>query len=109
MVDAADSDPVEAARRELGEETGYGATRFDLVSTLYPNPATHTNRIHTFLATDAHPIGPQRLDPGEEGLEVHLVPLRDLIELVQAGHFGQALHTSSILLALLKVGELRAV
>ena len=37
-----------AAKRELLEETGYTGS-FIKVSQLSPNPATHTNTIHTFL------------------------------------------------------------
>jgi 8-oxo-dGTP pyrophosphatase MutT (NUDIX family) len=103
-LDGADLDPVDAARRELEEETGYRAERLELVSTLYPNPATHTNRVHTYLAVGAAPVGVQRLDAGEEGLEVHLMPRRDVVDQVQSGLLGQALHTSSILMALLKGG-----
>ena len=52
-LDERDIDSEKAARRELEEETGYIAQDWQLISTLYPNPASHTNRLPTFLATGA--------------------------------------------------------
>ena len=69
-VDPGDPNLEHAARRELEEETGFTARRWELVTSLYPNPATHTNRVHFFLALDATHARPQRLDPGEDGLRV---------------------------------------
>ena len=54
VTDAADSGPLEAAERELREETGFAAREFRLVVSLSPNSATHTNRIHTVLALGAY-------------------------------------------------------
>jgi 8-oxo-dGTP pyrophosphatase MutT (NUDIX family) len=108
-IDPNDSDPYAAASRELEEETGYRAERVELVTTLFPNPASHTNRLHTFLATNARPIGKQQLDAGEEGLTVHRMPLPELIERLQDGFLGQALDTSSVLMALLVSGRMRAM
>ena len=106
-LDEQDIDSEKAARRELEEETGYIAENWQLVSTLYPNPASHTNRLHTFLATGAEPRYQQRLDAGEEGLTVHALPIAEVLDGLQAGLIGQALHVSSILLALQVAGRLR--
>ena len=106
-LDERDGDHETAARRELEEETGYVARNWQLVSTLYPNPASHTNRLHTYLATGAEPRYQQRLDAGEEGLTVHALPIAEVLDGLQAGLIGQALHVSSILLALRVAGRLR--
>ena len=52
-LDERDIDTKKAARREPEQETGYIAQDWQLVSTLYPNPASHTNRLPTFLAAGA--------------------------------------------------------
>lgn len=106
-LDERDVDSEKAARRELEEETGYIAQDWQLISSLYPNPASHTNRLHTYLATDAERRHQQRLDAGEEGLTVHALPIPEVLDGLQAGLIGQALHVSSILLALRVAGRLR--
>jgi len=105
-VENADSDIEQAARRELQEETGFTARSWELISTLHPNPASHTNRLHTFLAIDATCDHEQRLDRGEEGLSVHAVPIPQVLEGLRSGFIGQALHVSSILLGLTAAGRL---
>lgn len=108
-MEADDLDPAEAARRELEEETGYRAERLEFITTLHPNPASHTNRLHTYLAIDAVPSGVQTLDAGEEGLTVHRMPLAELVDQLRSGLMGQALHTASVLMALLVSGRIGPV
>lgn len=105
-IENADNDIEQAARRELEEETGFTAKSWELVSTLHPNPASHTNRLHTYLAIDATRDHEQRLDHGEEGLTVHVVPIPQVLDGLRSGFIGQALHVSSILIGLNVAGRL---
>nr|QCL10211.1 NUDIX domain protein [Rhizobium rhizogenes] len=104
--DASDCDGEAAARREFEEETGYVARKWEFISTLYPNPASHTNRLHIYLATGATPKHTQRLDQGEEGLTVHLLSISDVLTGMRSGLVGQALQVSSVFLALQAYGQL---
>ena len=99
-VDAADGDLERAAQRELVEETGFAAPRWRPISTLYPNPATHNNRIHSFLAQDAEPVRAPTPDQGEEGIEVRLMPFEQVVQGLADGLLGQSMQVSSVLLAL---------
>ena len=107
MIDAADADPVAAARRELAEETGFAGKDWQLVSSLFPNPATQTNRIHAVLATGCRCVGEPTLEDGEEGLRVRCVPVADLLRDLQAGVLQQAMHVGILLLALSAAGRVR--
>ncbi|MGB4398431.1 MAG: NUDIX hydrolase [Daejeonella sp.] len=95
--------PEQAARRELLEETGYEFTSFEFLADLYANPSTANNKTHCFLATGGIKTSDQKLDRGEE-IIVELVSLEKLKELVLSNSFGQALHTSGIFYALIKLG-----
>ncbi len=105
-IDAADASPEAAARRELLEETGYTARHWQPISALYANPATHTNRMHAFLALGAEPSGGQSLDAGEDGLTIELLPVADVLAGVSAGLLTQSMQVSTVLLGLAIAGRL---
>jgi 8-oxo-dGTP pyrophosphatase MutT (NUDIX family) len=95
-----DEDPLEGARRELLEETGYTAPTLIEVGRLYPNPALQTNVQYCFLALNAEKVSEQNLDSGED-IEVHLMPLDQLLELAKQGQFPHALDVAVLFQALL--------
>jgi 8-oxo-dGTP pyrophosphatase MutT (NUDIX family) len=99
MVDPQDGSPMAAARRELLEETGYASEDFIEVGCVSPNPANHTNRVHSFLALDAAIAGPQRLDPTEE-IEVVLTPLDKVITMAKKGELLQSMQVAALFFAL---------
>jgi len=82
--------PLEAARRELDEETGYRSAHWEQIGAVDPNPAFQTNTTYTFLARDARPAGVQHLDDNEE-IEVEELPLDDVPALFAAGQIRHAL------------------
>lgn len=104
VMDATDADAVAAGAREFREETGHGAREFRHVVTLRPNPATHTNRVHTVLALGARPDGAQSFDNGEE-IAVELIPVADVLRLIREGEVQQSTHVASLLLALAAAGR----
>lgn len=57
-------EPQAGAARELLEETGYQAERWELFSTSQPNSKVEWT-IYTYLAHDCRPVAAQRIDPGE--------------------------------------------
>lgn len=82
--------PLESARRELLEETGYEAASIEPLLVVEPNPAIQNNRCHTFVARGARMVAAQSLDIDEE-MEVVLVPVSDLPELLDSGTIRHSL------------------
>jgi 8-oxo-dGTP pyrophosphatase MutT (NUDIX family) len=99
-------DPLEGVKRELLEETGYTASEFIQVGKLYPNPAIQTNTLHCFLALNAEKVTGQSLDDGED-IEVHLVPLDELMAMTRRGDFPHALLVACLYLSLDYLGRIR--
>ena len=58
-------EPLESAKRELLEETGYTAGKMTLLGSLSPNPALFSNRVYIYLAEDLVKTGDQELDDDE--------------------------------------------
>jgi len=90
--------PLDAARRELREESGYEAATLEPLLSLAPEPARNTTRAHFFFARDARRVADLALDSGEE-LEVLLVPVEELLGLIDAGHIVHGAHIAAILSA----------
>lgn len=90
MVDPTDASPLEAARRELLEETGYRATTVEPIGVIAPNPAMMTNRCWSFLARDVEPCAAPELDGGED-IDVVRVPYAEVPALVARGEIAHSL------------------
>lgn len=90
-LDHNDNSPLQAAARELLEETGY-VSPLELIElgSVHPNPAIQSNLCHTFLARDVYKLQEPQFDTDEE-LEVRLVPLSEMDALIAAGRIRSAL------------------
>jgi len=99
-------DPMEGVKRELLEETGYTAAKFIETGRLYPNPALQTNTMYCYLALDAEIVTGQSLDYGED-IEVHLVPLDELMAMTKRGDFPHALQVAALFHAFAHLDRIR--
>lgn len=59
--------PIQAAKRELIEETGYRAKKWEKLSSFFPSPGFVSERMHIFLATklkagEATPMDDERIE-----------------------------------------------
>ena len=82
--------PMDTARKELLEETGYRAKEITLIGTAHPQPAVLNNRNLTFLATHVRKTTALDLDEGED-IEVVLVPLSEIPRLIREGEITNAM------------------
>lgn len=82
-LDYKDEDRLEAAKRELREETGYTADAWTDLGIFYPAAAYSDEKITLYMARGLH-AGERDLDE-DEFINVVKVPINDLIEEVMAG------------------------
>lgn len=104
-VDDTDKDFQTAIARELLEETGYTFTSYESLGKISANPSTNTNWMHMFLAKGGKKVGEQKLDHNEE-IVVELYTVEEIKELLRENKIIQAMHVSTIVYALEKIGEL---
>ena len=86
--------PLEAARRELREETGMEA-ELTLLASFNPNPAFMTNRQTFFLASNLEKKGEQELDENEE-IELLYVPVEEVIEKMGKGEYANGIMLAAL-------------
>jgi ADP-ribose pyrophosphatase len=97
-------DPLEGAKRELAEETGYRAKKWRPLVEYYASPGFLGESMKVFLA--------EGLEPGEaqpeedEHIELRLVKLSDVLKMIEKGAIldGKTL-TSVLLYARIKAGR----
>src|SRR5262249_13967473 len=103
-LDEKDASIVDAAQRELREETGYVAEEWRETGTLCANPVNHTNMAHCFLAFGARYITEPQREPSEH-IEVMLMGLDELLERAYQGDLRHPHHVASLFFALRALGR----
>ena len=98
----ADESPESCARRELAEETGMRAARFEPLTTIYTTPGFTDERIHLYLATGLEQ-GDHRREP-DEFLELCPTRWSEALGLIERGDVTDA----KTLAGLLYVNTFRA-
>jgi 8-oxo-dGTP pyrophosphatase MutT (NUDIX family) len=92
------TDALEAARRELKEETGMTANRWTLLQRLHLSNSVSDEVGMIYLAEDLH-HGTNSLDETEVGMKVKKIPLRDAIQMVHDGEITDSLTIIGLLQA----------
>ena len=100
---APDETPEACASRELKEETGYSASVFRKLTTIYTTPGFTDERIHIFAAEQLTP-GKSAHEP-DEFLELYPVSLSEAVEMVKAGKIADAKTCIALLLTELVLGS----
>ena len=100
-LDYATEDTLEAAKRELREETGAVAKKYTDLGDIIPSPAILSEKIKMYLAEDIS-FTERELDE-DEFLDVERVPLDKLYDMVMCGEIADA----KTQVAVLKVWNLK--
>jgi len=82
--------PLEAAQRELAEETGYGGGQWRQWMVISANPGSQNNLTYCFLATGVELIGQQHLDTTED-IAVKLLEPEDVRAMLSGDRIRQSL------------------
>lgn len=93
--------PEACARRELAEEVGRAAARWERLIAFYPSPGVLTEELHVFLARALSPVAAER---EEEDLRVEAVPLREARARIGTGEIRDAKSIIGLLVAWERVG-----
>ena len=92
-----DETPLECAKRELIEETGFSASMWQKMGEISPVPGHSNERIHMFLAANLV-SSEQNLDK-DEMLNVHKVKIDDAIEMIHTGKIQDGKTIAGLFLA----------
>ena len=79
-------DPLFAIKRELKEESGFKANKWDYLGLLLPCPGYSDEVIHLFLARDLEPLGNQPKGDDDEDIEVLELTKSDLEAFIANGN-----------------------
>lgn len=90
-------EPLECAKRELVEEIGYSARRWEKLGEIVPVPGYSDERIHIFLALELD-LAEQKLDP-DEIISVHRFSIDKAFEMIEAGTIQDSKTISSLFMA----------
>ena len=110
LLDQADEEPVEVARRELREEVGLQAASWTHLTTAYSSPGISEERMHFFLARDLDEAdrGDFELHHEEADMTGEWVPFAELYAAVLEGRVQDAPVALAVLLVAAR-GEARGV
>lgn len=89
--------PLEAVKRELKEETGYEAERWQILASPYTSPGSHNERIHIYAALGLRKVSGQDLDK-DEILTFEAIPYEDVLNNVKTGKITDAKTIIGVLL-----------
>lgn len=95
VCDAEDTSMLDAAKRELLEETGFGGGKWREMMTISANPATQTNLTHCFVAEGVEQVSTQHLDATED-LTSYEFSVDEVRELLLTDQIKQALQVAPL-------------
>ncbi|QWF77131.1 NUDIX domain-containing protein [Amycolatopsis sp. CA-230715] len=110
LIDHTGEDPVDAARRELVEEVGLSAKRWDTLVDVAASPGFTDEVVRVYLARELSDVDREVLGEEEADLVVRMVPLAEAVRMALAGELVNGATVGGVLAAhaaLSGAGQLR--
>ncbi|MDQ1144133.1 ADP-ribose pyrophosphatase [Bacillus sp. SORGH_AS 510] len=95
MIDPTDPTPLDSAKKELEEETGYVAEHWLELGSFYPSPGSTTEEIYLYAAAGLTP-SIQSLESSEQ-IELHYLSMEELKDLISQGEFKHGAGLAAVL------------
>jgi ADP-ribose pyrophosphatase len=89
-------DPDQCAVRELAEETGYQAGRWQKLTEFYMSPGILNERMHVYLATELQPGSAHR--EATEEIDNELVPWSEALDMIRRGEIDDGKTIAALLM-----------
>jgi ADP-ribose pyrophosphatase len=94
--------PLATAQRELAEEAGVAAARWEALGHMVSSPGVFTERVHLYLARELAAV-PDTTHPGEI-FELHWIPFSDALAQAHGGAISDAKTVIAVLRAAALLG-----
>jgi 8-oxo-dGTP pyrophosphatase MutT (NUDIX family) len=94
--------PIQAAKREMEEETGYTTDDIEFLMKLAPNPAINNNTAYFFLARNAVPTATQKFDAFED-IDVLSFSKEEVWQLLNENKIQHGVQVGALYAALMKL------
>jgi len=93
LLDVANENPLDAAKRELQEETGYLASDWRVLFDFAPSAGSSSELIRCYLATglELHEEGRPEAEGEERHMKVQWVPVGEVMEAIHTGSISNSL------------------
>lgn len=99
LLDVADEDPLEAAKRELVEEAGLEAESWSLLTDMFSSPGFAEEAVRIYLARGLCAVDKPEAHDEEADMTASWVPVDDAVAMALSGEILNGIALSGILLA----------
>jgi 8-oxo-dGTP pyrophosphatase MutT (NUDIX family) len=99
LIDKAGEDPVEAAKRELVEEAGLSAARWETLVDVAASPGFTDEVVRVYLARDLSEVDREMLGEEEADLVMRKFPLAEAVRMALAGELVNGSTVGGVLAA----------
>ncbi|MBC6792027.1 MULTISPECIES: NUDIX domain-containing protein [unclassified Corynebacterium] len=99
LLDVADEDPLEAAKRELVEEAGLEAESWSLLTDMFSSPGFAEEAVRIYLARGLHAVDKPEAHDEEADMTASWIGVEDAVAMALRGEILNGIALSGILLA----------